>query len=89
MVSRDAQVDREAKARAADEVLKSRTLSRSDQLAQFLRYICDLELDGRGTEITEYSIATNALNRPADYSPSEDSSVRRDGDVSTLVWCEP
>lgn len=76
MVSRDAEVGREAKARAADEVLKSRTLSRSDQLAQFLRYICDLELDGRGSEITEYSIATNALNRPADYSPGEDSSVR-------------
>jgi hypothetical protein len=76
MVSRDAEVDREAKARAAHEVLKSRTLSRSDQLAQFLRYICDLELDGRGAEITEYSIATNALNRPADYSPGEDSSVR-------------
>ena len=76
MVSRDTGADREAKARACDEVLKSRTLSRSDQLAQFLRYICDLELDGRGTEITEYTIATNALNRPAHYSPGEDSSVR-------------
>jgi hypothetical protein len=76
MVSRDTGVDREAKVRACEDVLKSRTLSRSDQLAQFLRYICDLELDGRGSEITEYAIATNALNRPADYSPGEDSSVR-------------
>jgi hypothetical protein len=76
MVSRDFIADREAKARACDEVLKSRTFARSEQLIQFLRYICDLELEGRGHEITEYSIATVALHRPADYSPGEDSSVR-------------
>ena len=76
MVSRESIADRDAKARACDEVLKSRTLARSETLVQFLRYICDLELDGRGPEITEYSIATAALNRPAGYSPGEDSSVR-------------
>ncbi len=68
--------DRAAKQRACEEILKSRTFSRSEQLVQFLRYLCELELDGRGAEITEYSIATNALNRPADYAPGEDSSVR-------------
>ncbi len=76
MVSRHSIADREAKARACDEAIRSRTLARSQTLVQFLRYICDQELDGRGPEITEYSIATGALHRPADYSPGEDSSVR-------------
>src|SRR4051812_13246201 len=76
MTSRDTIADRDAKARAFEEVLHSRTLARSEQLAQFLRYICTLELEGRGAEITEYSIATGALNRPTNYSPGEDSSVR-------------
>jgi hypothetical protein len=67
---------REEKEKAFEAVLKSRTFSRSDQLQGFLRYICELELAGRGHEITEYSIATEALNRPSDYAPGEDSSVR-------------
>ena len=73
---RDTIADHDAKTRACEEVLHSRTLARSEQLAQFLRYICTLELEGRGAEITEYSIATNALHRPTNYSPGEDSSVR-------------
>lgn len=76
MMSEDYALDREAKVRAYEDVLKSRTLARSEQLVRFLRYICDLEVEGRGAEITEYSIATAALHRPTDYSPGEDSSVR-------------
>jgi hypothetical protein len=71
-----AATDRVDKERAFAAVLKSRTFARSDQLQGFLRYICDLELAGRGNEITEYSIATEALKRPSDYAPGEDSSVR-------------
>lgn len=76
MVSSDPIAERAAKVRAYEEILHSRTLSRSEQLVQFLRFICELEIDGRGAEITEYSIATSALNRPAAYAPGEDSSVR-------------
>lgn len=68
--------DRLEKEQAFDAVLKSRTFARSDQLQGFLRYVCELELAGRGSEITEYSIATEALRRPSDYAPGEDSSVR-------------
>lgn len=68
--------ERSEKERAFEAVLKSRTFGRSDQLQGFLRYICELELAGRGNEITEYLIATEALNRPSDYAPGEDSSVR-------------
>ena len=35
-----------------------------------------METAGRAGEITEYSIAIDALGRPANYSPGDDSSVR-------------
>lgn len=76
MVSSDPVAERAAKLRACEEVLHSRTLARSEQLVQFLRFMRELEIDGRGAEITEYAIATNALNRPAAYAPGEDYSVR-------------
>jgi hypothetical protein len=76
MIPADPAVAGDEKSRALEEVLKSRTLARSEQLQGFLRYICEMELAGRGDEISEYSIATHALNRKADYAPGEDSSVR-------------
>jgi hypothetical protein len=39
MVSSDPIAERAAKVRAYEEVLQSRTFSRSDQLVQFLRFI--------------------------------------------------
>jgi len=50
---------------------------RSEQLKNFLRYVCEIEIDGRAREIKEYSIGTGALGRPATYSPVNDASVRR------------
>jgi len=66
----------EEKRQALERVLKSETFARSEQLKRFLRYICESEIQGRAQEITEYSIAVEALGRPQDYSPNEDSSVR-------------
>jgi hypothetical protein len=60
-----------------DEVLSSQTFSRSEQLRSFLRYVCDRTLAGHGKEINEYSVAVEALGKPPDFSPGEDSSVRR------------
>ena len=62
---------------AVDEVLASATLARSDQLRSFLRYVCERTLAGNGKDINEYSVAVEALGKAADFSPSEDSSVRR------------
>ena len=64
------------KIQALDEVLQSQTFARSDLLKKFLRYVAEMEDAGRGGEITEYSIGTEALGRPVTYSPAEDSSVR-------------
>jgi hypothetical protein len=67
---------REQKAAALAHVLTSRTFQKSDLLIRFLRFVCEKELAGESTGITEYSIATEALGRSADFSPEADSSVR-------------
>lgn len=66
----------EQKAAALEAVLHSQTFARADQLKSFLRYVCEMEMAGRGHELTEYLIGIEALRRPASYSPGEDSAVR-------------
>ena len=62
---------------AVDELLASETFARSEQLRSFLRYVCERALAGHGKEINEYSVAVEALGKPTEFSPGEDSSVRR------------
>ncbi|HKE22477.1 MAG TPA: hypothetical protein VKB88_08810 [Bryobacteraceae bacterium] len=62
---------------AVDDVLGSETFSRSEQLRSFLRYVCERTLAGHGKEINEYAVAVEALGKTAEFTPSEDSSVRR------------
>jgi hypothetical protein len=66
----------EDKKKALESVLRSRTFTRSEQLRAFLRYVCHLEMAGRGDEISEYRIAVEALGRPQNYTTAEDSAVR-------------
>jgi hypothetical protein len=73
---RERSVKSQEKLQALALVLQSDTFARSDQLRKFLRYVAEVEAAGRGNEITEYSIGTEALGRPASYSPADDSSVR-------------
>ncbi len=66
----------EQKQSALDAVLRSNTFARSDQLKSFLRYVCEMEIAGHGQELTEYLIGVEALGRPSQYSPGDDSAVR-------------
>ena len=66
----------EEKQQALDFVLHSQTFARADQLKNFLRYVCRLEMEGRGAEINEYLIGVEVLGRPESYSPGDDSVVR-------------
>jgi len=75
MVASD-EVSQNKKSLALEEVLRSETLLRSDQLRSFLRYICEMEIAGRGSEISECSIAHEALGRRNGFLPSEDTIVR-------------
>jgi hypothetical protein len=58
-------------------VLQTPTFSRSGQLRNFLSFICEMEIAGRGAEISEYLIGVDALGRPPGYSTTDDSTVRR------------
>jgi hypothetical protein len=66
----------EQKCAALEAVLQSQTFARADQLRCFLKYVCKMEMAGRGHELTEYLIGIEALGRPASYSPGDDSAVR-------------
>lgn len=66
----------EQKEAAVNAVLESEAFARCDQLKSFLRYVCELEIAGRGDDIKEYLIGVEALGRPDDYSPGDDSAVR-------------
>src|SRR5215470_1055795 len=69
-------VTAEQKQAALDAVLRSSTFARSDQLKSFLKYVCEMEIAGHGHELTEYLIGVEALGRPRQYSPGDDSAVR-------------
>ena len=62
---------------ALEQILQSATFVRGEQLRNFLRYICEMELSGRAGELSEYLVGVEALGRPAGYSTADDSSVRR------------
>jgi hypothetical protein len=66
----------EQKRAVLEAVLHSQTFSRADQLKCLLKYVCEMEMAGRGQELTEYLIGIEALGRPANYSPGDDSAVR-------------
>lgn len=68
---------KEEREQALANVLESQTFARSEQLKSFLRYVCELEIAGRASEIKEYSIGVEALGRHPSYSTTADSSVRR------------
>jgi len=66
----------EEKRSALERALHSRTLSRSEQLRAFLRFVCEAEMEGRLADLSEYVIGVEVLGRREGYSPAEDSSVR-------------
>jgi len=66
----------EEKQQELNAVLASAPFARSDQLRSFLRYVCNMEIEGRVDELNEYLVGVEALGRPESYSPVDDSSVR-------------
>jgi hypothetical protein len=59
-----------------ENVLQSGLFNKATRLGKFFRYICERHLDGHADEIKEYSIALEALGRPAEFDPKKDSIVR-------------
>jgi hypothetical protein len=59
-------------------VLSSEAFRRSPKLSRLLKYLCDMQFSGLAGEITEYSIALDALGRNAQFDPQQDAVVRVD-----------
>ncbi len=58
-------------------VLRSSSFRRSQRQASFLQFVCDLTLKGEESKINEYLIAYEVFRRGPEYSPGDDSIVRR------------
>lgn len=57
-------------------LLMSGVLGRSHNLAHVLRFICEKHFQGESEQITEHSIALEALGRRSDFDPQTDTIVR-------------
>lgn len=58
-------------------VLNSQTFARAEKLQKFLRFVADMTFSGNAGAIHEHLIAIEVFARGKDYSPGEDSVVRR------------
>lgn len=59
-----------------ETVLASRNFARSPNQVKILRYIGTKYLEGHGDSIKEYIIGVEALGRPPEFDPKQDSVVR-------------
>src|ERR1017187_2974642 len=59
-------------------VLASEVFRRSPKLSRLLKYLCEKQLDGQASGITEYGIALDVLGRDAQFDPQNDAVVRVD-----------
>jgi hypothetical protein len=66
----------EAEREELDWLLTSGVLGRSGNLVRVLKYICEEHFAGRGGQVKEYTIATEALGRRPDFDPHTDTIVR-------------
>ena len=60
-----------------ENVLRSPSFERSERLKRFLRCICEMTLQGEASRINEYLLGLEVFQRGPDYSPNDDSVVRR------------
>jgi hypothetical protein len=59
-----------------DWLLTSGVLGRSHNLAQMLKFICEKHFEGLTSQITEHTLAVEALGRRSDFNPQTDTIVR-------------
>lgn len=62
---------------ALELVVASAGFRRAERHAKFLRFVCETTLNGEGNKLNEYLIAHDVFGRGDEYTPSEDSIVRR------------
>jgi hypothetical protein len=60
----------------AQRIVASRSFAKSALLSRFLLYVCEREITGRTTEISEHQIGVHVFGRRPGYHPGEDNIVR-------------
>lgn len=59
-----------------EAVLASGIFDRAPSMARLLQYVCSKYFEGQQAQVKEYTIAVEALGRPPDFDPGQDSIVR-------------
>ncbi len=72
----DIQPDFQEERAALAAVLGSAIFQRAPNLARMLSYVCTRHFEGEQDHVKEYTIAVEALGRPADFNHERDSIVR-------------
>src|SRR5690606_34115292 len=62
--------------RELETILKSATFAASQRSSQFLGYIVERSLEGKGADLKEYAIALEVFDRPPSFDPRIDTIVR-------------
>jgi hypothetical protein len=68
--------DTQEKAEQLDRILRSRALQNSESLKALLHYIASRVIEGKDSQIKEYTIAVEVFGRGKDFNASIDSLVR-------------
>src|ERR1700691_5620385 len=59
-----------------ERILATSPFQKSVRLPDLLRYMAERSIHGHPEDLTEHRIGSAVFGKPADYSPTEDSSVR-------------
>jgi adenylate cyclase len=59
-----------------EKILESNTFKESERLKNFLRFVVEQTLDGKGDQLKQYTIATSAFDRSVKFDPQKDPIVR-------------
>lgn len=59
-----------------DHILSGRNFIKSPLLTRFLRFVVERSLDGHANQIKEYTVGIEVFDKPHNFSPQTDASVR-------------
>ncbi len=59
-----------------ERIVRSDAFRNADALRKLLRFLADRLASGEAEQLKEYSVGVDALGKPADYDPRQDSTVR-------------
>jgi hypothetical protein len=59
-----------------EHILESEALQNSEILKRLLKFLAEKTANGEGDQLKEYTIAIDAMDKPATYDPRHDSAVR-------------